>query len=67
LIKGRRHHVHLSVDTDTAYRVGARHGKPYIFVVQAGRMHADGHEFFRSDNGVWLVDAVPSEYLVGMG
>jgi putative RNA 2'-phosphotransferase len=26
-------------------------------------MHIDGHEFSVSDNGVWLVAAVPPEYL----
>jgi putative RNA 2'-phosphotransferase len=63
LKKGRRHHVHLSADTETARKVGMRHGKPFIFVVHAARMQADGHQFFRSDNGVWLVDEVPPAYL----
>jgi putative RNA 2'-phosphotransferase len=27
-------------------------------------MHAAGHLFFLSDNGVWLTDSVPPEYLV---
>jgi putative RNA 2'-phosphotransferase len=26
-------------------------------------MHANGHEFFCSENGVWLTDRVPPEYL----
>ncbi len=63
LHKGRRHHVHLSRDLETALKVGARHGKPLIFRVDALKMNADGFEFFRSDNGVWLVEEVPPQYL----
>ena len=58
-----RHHVHLSPDVGTARTVGARRGKPVVLVVAAGRMHRDGHAFFRSENGVWLVEAVPPAYL----
>lgn len=58
-----RHDVHLSPDVETARRVGARRGRPVVLVVDAGRMHADGHVFRVSDNGVWLVAAVPPEYL----
>src|SRR5262245_60093595 len=38
LLKMARHHVHLSVDADTARKVGARHGKPVILVVDAAKM-----------------------------
>jgi putative RNA 2'-phosphotransferase len=60
---GRRHHVHLSVDIETAAKVGARHGKPAVLVVAAVRMHGAGHEFFRSTNGVWLTEHVAPQYL----
>jgi len=60
---GRRHHVHLSVDIETAAKVGARHGKPAVLVVAAARMHEAGHEFFRSTNGVWLTEHVAPQYL----
>jgi putative RNA 2'-phosphotransferase len=63
LQKMRRHHVHLSPDTETARKVGQRHGKPLVFTVDAARLHADGHIFFCSQNGVWLVDGVPPQYL----
>ncbi|MFO0821605.1 MAG: RNA 2'-phosphotransferase [Gemmataceae bacterium] len=63
LLKMARHHVHLSADTATARKVGSRHGKPVVLVVDAARMQADGHVFFRSANGVWLVEHVPPEYL----
>ncbi|MGI5203128.1 RNA 2'-phosphotransferase [Spirillospora sp. CA-108201] len=58
-----RHAVHLSPDRETARRVGARRGAPVVLTVRAGRMAAAGHEFRVSANGVWLVDAVPPEYL----
>lgn len=64
LLRGERHHVHLSADTDTAVKVGVRHGQPVVLVVQAGDMHQAGHAFFRSDNGVWLVEHVPPSFLV---
>jgi putative RNA 2'-phosphotransferase len=60
---GRRHHVHLSADTETATRVGARHGRPAVLIVDAARMRAAGHVFFRSTNGVWLTEHVAPEYL----
>ncbi|MCU0491642.1 MAG: RNA 2'-phosphotransferase [Chloroflexaceae bacterium] len=63
LKKMNRHHVHLSADVETAHRVGARHGKPVIFAVDAAALHAAGVCFYRSANGVWLVEAVPPEYL----
>ncbi len=63
LLKMARHHVHLSLDLETAIKVGGRHGKAAVVVVASGRMHADGATFYRSANGVWLVDHVPPEYL----
>jgi RNA:NAD 2'-phosphotransferase (TPT1/KptA family) len=32
-------------------------------VIEAGRMFHEGHQFYRSENGVWLTDAVPPQYL----
>lgn len=60
---GKRHHVHLSADIETATKVGARHGRPAVLSVDAARMRADGHLFFRSTNGVWLTEHVAPEYL----
>jgi putative RNA 2'-phosphotransferase len=60
----QRHHVHLSGDIATARNVGARRaGRLVVIVADAARMRADGHTFFRSTNGVWLVNAVPPGYL----
>jgi putative RNA 2'-phosphotransferase len=58
-----RHAVHLSPDRETAKRVGSRRGRAIVLPVDAGTMHADGHAFRLSGNGVWLVDAVPASYL----
>ncbi len=63
LIKGKRHHVHLSGDIETATKVGSRRGKPVLLEVAAKRMHRAGHSFYQSRNGVWLTDAVPPAYL----
>ena len=58
-----RQYVHLSPDEETARKVGQRHGKPVILRVDAGQMHRDGFLFYRAENGVWLTDYVPREYL----
>ncbi len=63
LVKGKRHHVHLSNDVETVRRVGARRGQPVILTVNAGCMRRDGHKFLLSANGVWLTDSVLPEYL----
>ncbi len=63
LIPGTRRHVHLSHDMATAARVGARHGVAVVLTVRAGAMHAAGHQFWVSANGVWLADRVPAEFL----
>jgi putative RNA 2'-phosphotransferase len=63
LQKRSRHHVHLSPDAATARAVGSRHGRPVVLEVAAGAMQRAGHTFFRSENGVWLADAVPPEFL----
>jgi putative RNA 2'-phosphotransferase len=64
---GRRHAVHLSADVATARAVGGRRGRPVVLRVDAAAMTADGHRFARSDNGVWLVDAVAPRYLAVHG
>jgi len=64
LLKGKRHHVHLSAELETATKVGGRRGAPVILTIRADAMADDGHVFYRSENGVWLVDHVPVQYLV---
>jgi len=64
LIPKSRLYVHLSKDVETAKNVGARHGKSVIYEVKSGEMSKAGIKFYQSVNGVWLVKAVPLEYLV---
>ena len=63
LIPKSRLYVHLSQDTETATKVGKRHGKEVIYQVAAGQMYRDGYPFFLSVNGVWLTKQVPIQYL----
>ena len=63
LLKLSRHHVHLSKEVETARRVGMRHGRPAIFAIAATAMQQAGFTFYCSDNGVWLVEQVPPQYL----
>ena len=63
LVKGKRHHVHLSPDILTATKVGARHGQPVVLTVNSGEMYRAGYVFYQSTNGVWLTDHVPVAYL----
>jgi len=63
LVKGQRHHVHLSAETEIALNVGQRYGKPVVLSIASERMNKDGHLFFRSTNGVWLTECVPVEYI----
>jgi len=60
---GRRVHVHLSADQATAIAVGARRGPPVVLTVDAARMRAAGHDFFRAASGVWLTGVVPPRFL----
>lgn len=59
----QRHHVHLSTEIRTAVQVGNRRGEAVLLRIDAARMHAAGHVFYRSENGVWLTDHVPPSYL----
>jgi putative RNA 2'-phosphotransferase len=63
LRKGKRQHVHLSVDEDTAVKVGQRYGKPVVLVIDTASMAREGHLFYRSKNGVWLTEHVPAVYI----
>ncbi len=63
LIKGKRHHVHMSADQATASRVAQRRGRPVVLTILSAEMHRDGSEFFLSANGVWLTERVPVRYI----
>ncbi len=63
LLPMSRLYVHLSRDYETAVKVGSRHGEPFVFTVDAKKMHEDGYRFYLSVNGVWLTKTVPAQYL----
>ena len=63
LLPRSRLYVHLSADTETAHKVGIRHGKPVLYEVLSGQMAQDGFTFYRSVNGVWLTKEVPPRHL----
>lgn len=63
LIPKGRHHVHLSLNVETAKNVGSRHGVPVILTVNAKAMQEAGYTFFVSENNVWLTEHVPVEFL----
>lgn len=63
LIPKSRLHVHLSPDLETAIKVGRRHGKSVIYIIDSQGMYADGFKFYRSKNGIWLTKTVPLKYL----
>lgn len=64
LLPSGRQHVHLSASYEIAIAVGRRHGKPTVLEINALKMQTDGHLFYCSENGVWLTDYVPTQYLV---
>lgn len=37
-----------------------------VLRVRAREMRAAGHVFYRTDNGVWLTEAVPSAFIDGL-
>ena len=63
LISGARQYVHLSSDVETAAAVGSRRGKPIVLLIQAQKLAAQGQAFYQSQNGVWLTDQVPVEFI----
>ena len=63
LIPKGRLYVHLSSDTETARKVGSRHGKPVIYEIDCRKMSEDGYRFYLSANGIWLTKSVPAKYM----
>jgi len=63
LQKMNRQYVHLCKDIETAKKVGARRGKPIILIIDSNKMHQNGYKFFVSENGVWLTDNVPANFI----
>ena len=64
ILKMGRDYVHLTSDYQTAVNTGNRHGKPKVLLIDAKKMHKHGMEFFLANNGVWLTEFVPEEYII---
>lgn len=65
LLPMSRLYVHLSSDYETAYKVGHRRkGNTIVLKVLAGEMKRKGYTFYCSNNGVWLINKVPPNFLV---
>ena len=58
-----RQQVHLSSDPESAIKVGQRHGKPVVLFIGAQQMAAKGFLFYLAENGVWLSDRIPPEFI----
>lgn len=58
-----RDFVHLSGDVETAKTVGIRRGDPIVLTIHAKKAYDKGIVFYQALNGVWLVDAVPVEFI----
>lgn len=59
-----RHLLHLFDDPETANSLAPSLAERVIILVQAGSMAERGYAFQRSDNGVWLTEIVPPEFLL---
>jgi putative RNA 2'-phosphotransferase len=64
LLRGARHHVHLSATPETAAIVGARRGMPIVLAIDAQRMVDAGQVFLHTPNDVWLTERVPPAFIV---
>lgn len=59
-----RQYVHLSATPDLARKVGQRRQEhPAILRIDAARANADGIAFYRADEDIYLVEALPPQYI----
>ena len=63
ILKMNRLYVHLSGDIETAFKVGSRHGKPVVLIIDTAAMSSDGYVFKISENGVWQSENIPQMYI----
>lgn len=60
----QRQYVHLSVDVDTATRVGKRRdGSPVILKIDTEAAQKVGIQFYIGNDKVWLCDRMPKEHI----
>lgn len=58
-----RQYVHLSPDTQTAIKVGSRHGKVAIIKINS-QLLIQNQEIFLSNNGVFLTKDIDKSYII---
>ena len=64
MIKGMsRVLVHLSETKGQAKRIGKRHGKALILVIDCEQMTKDGIKFYKSEDGVFLTNDFSTDYI----
>jgi putative RNA 2'-phosphotransferase len=60
----RRQYVHLSIDRDTAERVGRRKGGTTVVLpVDAKAAQHHGVSFYRGNEDIWLSDPIPARFI----
>lgn len=64
LLKHNLHYVHLSATKEYAEEAGGRRGEAVILTVKALEAHEFGAIFFQASSGIWLVEHVPSKFIV---
>ncbi len=64
LIPMSRQHVHLSIDRETAEIVAGRRKGDYIILeIEARKLQNSGHKVLISENGVFLTENVPANFI----
>jgi putative RNA 2'-phosphotransferase len=59
-----RQYVHLSLDRETAVKVGSRHtAHPVIVTVRAAEAHDAGIDFYHPEEAVYLAKRIPPQFL----
>lgn len=64
LVSNGGHLSMMRADIDETMQIGAATwDRPIIYTVHSGAMYRQGFIFYKSENGVWLTERVPVEYL----
>lgn len=65
LLPMKRQYVHLSEDVTTAEMVANRRREEVkVLIIQASEAFASGVSFYKEENGVWLSEQVPPEFIL---
>ena len=63
ILKRKGQYVHLFSNIKTAVNVGGRHGESLVLTIDTEAMRKKGYKFYLSDNGIWLSNNIPSEFI----